>query len=142
MGEIDPVEHLDIFCGLDDHDVWAAIKEWQISDDFILSTLCTMLINRRLFKIVLSSKQIDERDKLLRELKISAKIEDDDKLKYFYDEGSISNSAYIRTGQKIKMLRKSGEVIDIEEATDLPNINAMSRVVSKNYFCWANNLKL
>lgn len=141
-GIISPQEHLDLFCGLDDHDVWAAIKEWQSSEDIILAKLCSSFINRRLFKIILSSKKIEQRDTLIESLKESSGLTLAKELAYFYDEGSISNAAYIRTGQKIKMLRKSGEVIDIEDATDLPNINAMSRIVSKHYFCWANNLKL
>ena len=125
------------FCGLDDHDVWSAIKEWQHADDQVLSKLCTMLINRRLFKIKLSSREIPDKSLIIEQLSKNLPMNIKE-LEFFYDEGSISNSAYIRTGQKIKMIRKSGQVIDIEEATDLPNINAMSQVVSKNYFCWAN----
>jgi hypothetical protein len=135
------IEKIETFCSLDDHDVWSAIKEWQDSEDMILATLCRSLVNRNLFKIILSSKPIAERQTTVAELAQKSKLSHNE-LAYFYDEGRISNSAYIRTGNKIKMLRKSGQVIDIEEATDLPNINAMSRVVSKNYFCWANNLKL
>jgi HD superfamily phosphohydrolase len=133
--------NLTSFCELDDHDVWSAIKEWRSAEDPVLAHLCTSFINRKLFKIVLSSKEIAERKTIIDNLRKSTNLSDND-LGYFYDEGEISNSAYIRTGQKIKMLRKSGEVIDIEDATDLPNINAMSRVVSKNYFCWANKLEL
>ena len=132
---------LDDFCGLDDHDVWSAIKEWQNSNDPVHASLCKSFINRKLFKIILSSGQIDDKLKIVDQLQNKSNL-DEAELKYFYEEGSISNSAYIRTGQKIKMLRKSGQVIDIEDATDLPNINAMSRVVSKNYFCWADNLEL
>ena len=135
------IQNLEIFCGLDDHDVWAAIKEWQDSDDEILSTLCRFFINRRLFKIILASGEITEKDDILRYMIEKTNL-DEAGMKYFYDEGSISNSAYIRTGQKIKLLKKTGQVIDIAEATDLPNINAMSRVVSKNYFCWSNNLEI
>jgi hypothetical protein len=40
------------------------------------------------------------------------------------------------------MLKKTGEVINIDDATDLPNIKAMSRIVSKNYICWANEVVL
>lgn len=129
--------HLDLFCGLDDHDIWAAVKEWQNSSDKVLSSLCNAFINRRLFKIILSSEPIENRNAIIEKIRSNTDWNDEE-LSYFYAEGSISNSAYIRTNQKIKMLKKSGEVIDIEDATDLPNINAMSRIVSKNYFCWQN----
>ena len=61
---------------------------------------------------------------------------------FLFDQGTVSNAAYIKTGQKIKMLKKTGEVINIDDAIDLPNINAMSRIVSKNYICWANEVVL
>jgi hypothetical protein len=33
-------------------------------------------------------------------------------------------------------------VIDIAEASDLPTIQAMSKIVKKNYLCWPKNLSL
>ena len=137
--KIQPESVIDRFCGLDDHDVWSAIKEWQNSDDKILAFLSKSFINRRLFKIKLSSRAIEP--EIVDNLRSTLDLPEDE-LSYFYDSGSVSNAAYINTGQKIKMLRKDGKVIDIEEATDLPNINAMSRIVSKNYLCWAINVDL
>ena len=96
----------------------------------------------RLFKI----RFFNENDSPLKpdpiaQLKEKTKLNDED-LSFLFDQGTISNAAYIKTGQKIKLLRKNGEVINIEDATDLPNINAMSRIVSKNYICWANEVFL
>lgn len=50
---------LEAFSKLDDVDILAAIKQWQGSQDFVLSRLCQMLINRRLFTIKLRNKPID-----------------------------------------------------------------------------------
>ena len=44
-------EILDKFSYLDDYDVLSAIKTWQFNDDFVLSSLCKMIINRDLLKI-------------------------------------------------------------------------------------------
>jgi HD superfamily phosphohydrolase len=45
---------LDKFSNLDDYDVLGAIKQWQYHDDFVLSSLSKMIINRNLLKIELS----------------------------------------------------------------------------------------
>jgi len=130
------------FGSLDDHDVWSAIKLWQKSEDKILAYLCKAFINRRLFKINLSSDNQDALSKtVIRTLSEETNLKEAE-LNYLFDQGKISNAAYIKTGQKIKLLRKTGEVINIEETTDLPNITAMSRIVSKNYICWANKVLL
>jgi HD superfamily phosphohydrolase len=127
---------------LDDHDIWAAIKQWKNAEDKILAYLCNSFINRNLFKIELSNEDQNSLSQdVISKLASETSLEETD-LKFLYDHGQISNAAYIKTGLKIKLLRKNGEVINIEEATDLPNINAMSRIVSKNYICWANKVFL
>ena len=42
---------LDQFSNLDDYDVLGAIKQWQFHSDFVLSSLCKMLIHRHLLKL-------------------------------------------------------------------------------------------
>jgi hypothetical protein len=37
---------------------------------------------------------------------------------------------------------KSGEVLDIAHASDLPSIKAISKIVKKNYLCWPKNVSL
>jgi len=138
----DAADLIDKFSALDDHDIWCAIKSWQSCDDKILALLSNSFINRKLFKISLTSdSQPDFNQHIISNLRSKTNFNDVD-LSFLYDEGTVSNAAYIKTGQKIKMLKKTGEVINIDDATDLPNINAMSRIVSKNYICWANKLVL
>ena len=43
------------FANIDDNDIWMGIKVWQKSNDFVLSTLSKALIQRKLFKIEISS---------------------------------------------------------------------------------------
>jgi len=140
--ELNSAALIDRFSALDDHDIWCAIKKWQQCDDKILAYLSKSFINRKLFKIKLTTdNHPDFNQKIISELKTSTNLNDTD-LGFLFDEGKVSNAAYIKTGQKIKMLKKTGEVINIDDATDLPNINAMSRILSKNYICWANKLVL
>jgi HD superfamily phosphohydrolase len=133
---------LDDFSSLDDHDIWCAIKQWQKSSDNVLAYLCKSILNRKLFKIRLFSKnEIAFKNDPITELRENTKLSDVD-VAFLYDQGILSNAAYINTSKKIKLLKKSGEVINIEDATDLPNIKSMSRIVSKNYICWANEVFL
>lgn len=133
---------LDEFSTLDDHDIWTALKQWQHCEDKILSYLSKSFINRRLFKIQLTNQNPSKfTDKIVKELKLATSISNRE-LKFYYDKGKVSNAAYIKTSQKIYLLKKTGEVMDIADATDLPNIKAMSRIVSKHYITWANEILL
>jgi HD superfamily phosphohydrolase len=133
---------IDKFSTLDDHDIWCAIKKWQHCEDRVLAYLSKSLLNRKLFKIRLTSdSQTTTNQKIINELEGKTGLNEID-LSFLFDQGTVSNAAYIKTGQKIKMLKKTGEVINIDNATDLPNIKAMSRIVSKNYICWANEVIL
>lgn len=134
--------YLHNFANLDDFDIWGAIKMWQSHEDKILNTLSNCLLQRKLFKVKLSNEEFSQDQKL----EIKSKLENDlgiakEDIKYFFDEGSISNSAYL-SQQRIYILTKKGNIIDIADAADLPNIQALSKIVKKNYICWAKNITL
>ena len=61
---------------------------------------------------------------------------------YLFSYGTVSNEAYVAEGQSIQVLLKSGEVIDLALASDLPQIKAMSKTVKKNFLCWPKNVDL
>jgi hypothetical protein len=61
---------------------------------------------------------------------------------YLYSYGTVSNEAYISGGKSINILTRSGEVLDIAHASDLPSIKAISKIVEKNYLCWPKNVFL
>ena len=50
--------------------------------------------------------------------------------------------AYVSERNSIQILMKSGELLDVAQASDLPHIKAMSKIVKKNYLCWPKNLSL
>lgn len=131
------------YCYLDDYDIFGAIKGWRHSEDIVLSRLCKMLLERNLFNVRLSETLIDKNvlSKLKRDVKQSYGIEDN-LIQHFVVQGTKSNSAYIGGGQKIKMITKSGNIVDIANAADLPNIKAMRKIVKKFYLCWPKNISL
>lgn len=130
-------EILDLFALLDDSDIWGSMKFWREHEDTVLSGLSTKLLERKIFKIILASERpLDEWVETLKS-KVQNKYQlNDEELEYYTGAGQISNSAYISSGQKIKILTKKGLTLDIVKATDLPNIKAMSKIVTKHFFCW------
>ena len=133
--------YLNAFTQLDDNDVWACIKQWALHDDFVLATLCRMLLDRRLFKIMLSTEPfagalVDELAGQLRQ----AGLPDED-LSYFLVEGQATNAAYLPLEERINIKLKSGRVIDIADASDLSNIQVLTNIVRRYYVCWAKGLE-
>jgi hypothetical protein len=135
-------EALYAFGGLDDNDIWGAIKFWRHHPDRILSLLSAMLMERRLFQITLSQEPI--RKTSARDIK-AAIAEQYGMLRseasYLFSSGSVTNEAYAE-GQKINILTKEGKLLDIAQASDLPNIKAISKIVKKNYLCWPKDVSL
>lgn len=128
---------LEKFSKLDDYDVVSALKEWQDSEDYVLSQLSQMLINRDLFKIEISTEKISkERITELQELlskkeKITVK-----ETKYFIFKGKISNKAYDKTSEPILILHKNGKTEDLISASDKSYLKSLSEEVSKYYLCY------
>jgi HD superfamily phosphohydrolase len=131
------------FCSLDDYDLLGAMKVWRGHPDRVLSDLCNMLTERRLFKVLLSGRRIagDEVRALAEKIKTNGRLSNEE-LDFFLIKGVKSNAAYIGGGQRINVLMKSGEVKDIALASDLPNIKAMRKIVKKYYLCWPKILTL
>jgi len=125
---------LDAFGHLDDFDIGGAIKFWTEHDDTVLSTLSTMLLDRKLMKIKLENEPIKKgdiekiREKAAKEFNVLRS-----ESRYFITHGEVSNKAYVSGGQTINILTKKGEVVDIANAADLPNIKAFSKIVKKYY---------
>ncbi len=131
-----------LFTSLDDNDLWASIKVWMSHEDFVLSTLCSMLMNRKLFKLQYVSPE--QSGEILRSLRqsLAQKNIPGGFLSYFAVEGTISNAAYLTESEQIKVKMKSGKIIDISEASELPAIRALSKIVTKHFVCWAKNVSL
>lgn len=135
--------YLETFLKLDDYDIWASVKLWADAPDYTLSTLCTFLLERKLFKIELSEKQFDTSyiEKIKNKLKSNLKISQEN-IHHFFIENIATNSAYHETTQNINILTKEGTIKEISEASDLPTIKALSNIVKKYYICYAKDVSL
>jgi HD superfamily phosphohydrolase len=133
---------LKIFLGLDDYDIWGAVKLWKNESDYILRNISEMFLRRKLFKITLRNEDFREEELEVLKKKTMKKLEIPlNDLHYFFTHGSISNYAYL-TKERIYILTKKGQIIDVAQAADLPNIKAMSKIVKKHYVCQAKSLIL
>jgi len=133
---------LDAFGRLDDNDIWGALKFWRDHDDRILSLLAEMLIERKLFRIKLSAEPIKKSQVEKIRVGVMRKFGTlRSEAAYLFSHGTVSNEAYAE-GQQINILMRNGEVLDIAQASELPNIKALSKIVKKNYLCWPKNVSL
>lgn len=128
---------LNIFSQLDDYDVVSAMKEWQNHDDFVLSNLCKMIINRDLLKVKIKSKPFkgSTLDKHLNNLTSVHGISQEE-ASYFVFKGEVSNQAYGIKGKNINILYKSGKIEDIVKASDHLNLKPLSKPITKYYICY------
>ena len=132
---------LDLFSQLDDFDVISALKSWQRQDDFILSSLSKMIINRDLPKIkVAAEKEIfDEITPLQERFSVENNISISDS-NYFIFKGKIKNQAYSKEAEPIRILKKDKTIEDVVEASDQLNLKSLSKLVTKYYICFPKQL--
>ena len=130
------------FGKLDDNDIWGALKCWQSHRDNILAVLSQMLLERRLFRVRLSVEPIQKAEvENIRQAIMKTYGVFGSETTYLFSHGIVSNEAYTE-GHQINILMRNGELLDIAQASDLPNIKAISKIVKKNYLCWPKNVSL
>ena len=133
------VNYLDKFCLLDDYDVLSAIKNWMDHPDKILSTLCTLLVERRLLKVKLQTEPVNEafieamRNKICRILGVTKQESN-----YFIFGGEAMNTTYDPSEERIQILFKDGSVKDISKVDNALIHHTLASPVKKNYICYLN----
>ena len=122
---------------LDDSDIWSAMKAWKHHDDKILSTLATDMLDRRIFKVEVHEEPIpEERIQELHELiaqNLQIPLED---AHYLMSVNTISKDMYNVDDDSITILYKDGSLRDISEASELLNVQLLSKKIRKYYLCY------
>lgn len=142
LDNFDP-ETLKLFTKLDDFDIISAIKEWENHDDFILSSLSKMIINRDLLKIKLTNEKVSleelqvQKERFAAQNKISLA-----ESSYFIFKGKIKSQAYSKVAEPIRILNKDKTIEDVVEASDQLNLKSLSKLVTKYYICFPKQLLL
>ncbi len=131
------MQHLDMFCRLDDHDVMATIKNWSHHPDKILAALCRSIVERNLLKVKLQAEPFDElavsekRKEACDKLGISEKESE-----YFVFTGEASNTTYNPGDERINILYKDGTIKDISKVDNALIQHNLSGTVKKYYICY------
>ena len=122
---------------LDDSDIWSAMKVWKHHEDKILSTLATDMLDRRIFKVEVHEDPISEEriEGLLHEIaqQLGIPVED---AHYLMNVSTISKDMYNVEDDSIAILYKNGEIRDISEASELLNVQLLSKKIRKYYLCY------
>ncbi|WP_315519643.1 HD domain-containing protein [Hoylesella nanceiensis] len=121
---------------LDDSDIWTAIKVWQGHPDKVLSILSKDLINRETFKVKvydepIDSMQLEDIEKKIREKYQLSKEESH----YFINYSTIRKDMYSMNDDQIDILYKDGSYKDITQASELFNVELLSKKICKYYLC-------
>ena len=127
-------EALRMYEELDDSDLWSAMKAWRHSDDKILSTLAADMLDRHIFKVEVSEEPVtEERLQTLAET-IAAKmgVSADEARNYM----TSVNVMYNVDDDSIGVLSKDGTVRDVAEASELLNVQLLSKKIRKYYLCY------
>jgi uncharacterized protein len=129
--------HIANFVKLDDSDIMASVKVWCTHSDFILSTLCCNLTQRRLYKVEISNAQPDNNkiNTITQQIIQQFNISNHDS-SYFIFTDTINNMAYNTTAGNINILMKNGDLQDITIVSDNSNLEALATLVTKNIFCY------
>jgi HD superfamily phosphohydrolase len=125
------------FALLDDSDFVSAIKVWASHDDVVLSELCKSFTNRRLFKveILTSPIQPEKNAELIRQYVKHFGVSELE-AQYFMGVEVVSTDTYSPEDENINILFKDGTVKDIADASDMLNIQVLTKKVEKYFLCY------
>ena len=114
-------EALAMYSELDDSDIWSALKAWKHHDDKTLSLLAESMLDRHLWHVEVS----EERPSQERLDEIAQSIAKKEGV-------SLADTAYLMSLTEIK----DGTVKDISEASEILNVQLLSKKIRKYYLCY------
>jgi hypothetical protein len=127
---------LDQFAKLDDYDLMGAIKVWSEHSDKLLRFLCKAIVNRTLFKVIISKEPFDDEieNKIVQQVMDTYGMNRAEAASIIINE-EVANNAYNSAYDSINVLFKNGEVKDIADASDNLNIQTLASPVRKYFMC-------
>jgi HD superfamily phosphohydrolase len=125
------------YAAIDDVDVWAMIKAGVTHHDSVFSTLCEMVLSRRLPKIKVSnepfsSEFLDKQKNIaMTDLGLSPQ-----EVSYFVFDGKMKNMAYNLEQSPIILIDKNGVTKELLAGSDESNLKMLTKAVTKYYCCY------
>ena len=127
-------EALEQYALLDDNDVLSAIKAWIASDDKVLSLLSRSFINRQLFRGELLDEPLTDAQKTALNKQYAAALGVAEKdAEYLWSEHVSTSNTYSEKADSIDILYSDGTVRDIAEASEILDLEALTRKPKKMY---------
>ena len=119
---------------LDDNDVLSAIKAWISSEDKVLSVLSESFVNRRLFRGERLEKPLteDEKQALNKQYAAAIGVREADAA-YLWSEHVSTSNTYSEKADTIDILYSDGTVRDIAEASEILDLESLTRKPEKRY---------
>lgn len=127
-------EALEQYALLDDNDVLSAIKAWISSEDKVLSALSKSFINRQLFRgELLDAPLTDAQKKELNQTYAKALGLTEEEAQYMWSEHVSTSNTYSEKADSIDILYSDGRVRDIAEASEILDLESLTRKPTKRY---------
>ncbi len=128
---------LQVYAELDDSDIWSALKAWKHADDTILSSLATDMTDRHLFKVEVTEERPAQEymDDIAQRIARRMDIPLAD-TKYLMTLTEIGKDMYNPDDDSIGILYKDGTVKDIADASEILNVQLLSKKIRKYYLCY------
>ena len=131
-------ETLSMYEELDDSDIWSAMKAWRHSSDKILSTLAADMLDRHIFKVEVNEEPVGEEriNEIAEGIATRMGIAPDDARRYMMSINTVQKDMYNVEDDSITILYKDGTMKDISEASELLNVQLLSKKIRKYYLCF------
>ena len=123
---------------LDDSDIWSAMKAWRHDDDKILSTLACDMLDRHIFHVEVSEAPVAE-EYIAKKAQTIAEVMGigiEDARRYMMSVNTIQKDMYNVDDDSIAVLYKDGTTKDVSEASELLNVQLLSKKIRKYYLCY------
>lgn len=132
---------LGLFADIDDTDIVSALKAWTKHEDKVLSILSEKIVNRALFRVKLEQDPFSE-EKISELLNQAMQVFglDKEEAAYLVFSDSISNYAYTLNDPQINILHKDGSLQEISSASDILNIQMLSKNVTKYFLVYPKEI--
>ena len=133
---------LNTFSRIDDSDITGLAKNWTTGPDKVLAALSHRLLYRNLFKIEIQDIPFDniKIETLRKEAAKKLDISKED-IDFFVFTNHISKNAYSALDDKIQILYKNEQLLDVAEASDMLNTSVLSKMVHKYFLCYPKELR-
>jgi len=127
---------------LDDSDIYSAIKAWCDHPDKTLSVISRNLIDRKLPKIAIQklpfeNERIEKLKEMVKEKYQISEVE----IGHLVFDSEIANNAYNAKKDIILIKYKNGSVLNITDASDNFNIQALTESVKKYFICYPKEFR-